>query len=157
MNLAPLLDVAASIVSLTVAGAVPVVVPKLLALMHITASAQQEASLENTITSSIGKAIAYGEKAGDPLLQNVTIKNSALGAAVAFAVDDAPEQLKALGYTPQSIAEVIDARITHALATTPTVVATPAVPPSADALKTAAMLEKAGAPVEASPMAAAPA
>ena len=146
MNLAPLLDIAGSIASLAVAGAVPIVVPKLVALLHVNISAAQESSLENTITTSVGKAIAYGQKAGDAQLQNVTIKDAALSAAATFAANDAPVAMAALGYTPQSLAEVIDARITHALATTPTVVATPALAPTAEALQTAAMLEKAADP-----------
>jgi len=116
MNLSGLLDAALSLASLALAGAVPIVLPRLLALMHIQVTAQQEVSLENTLTSAVGAALSYGKTAGDPLLANVQIRNSALSAAAAFAADDAPVAMAALGYTPQSLAEVIDARISHALA-----------------------------------------
>jgi hypothetical protein len=146
MNLAPLLDAAASLLSLTLIGAVPILLPAALKLLHVNIDAAHEASLENTISSAIGKAIQYGTAAGDPLLANVTIKNSALNAAAAFAMDDAPVQVAALGYTKQSIAEVIDARLAKALAAKPTVVAAPDTPPTAEAVKTAAMLERAAVP-----------
>jgi hypothetical protein len=130
MDLSPILDGVLSIAGTAFVGLMPVIVPRVLNLLKVKTDAAHEASLENTLTTAVGAAISYGESAGDPMLKDVTIKNSAINHAMEFAMDDAPIALKALGYDPASISTVIDGRITQALAVKAPVAAPSALAPT---------------------------
>jgi hypothetical protein len=142
MNLAPLMDAFVALLAASLTACIPILVPKLLAMMHVNVTAQQESSLENSLKTAVGKSLAYGQAAGDSALSNVTIKNAALSHGLAFLMADAPTELKSLGYSPDEAASVIAGRLAHALNAT-----TPAPAPSAEAIKTAEKIEAADAAV----------
>jgi len=139
MNLAPLMDVFVALASATLTACIPIVVYKLVQVLHLSLSTQQEASLNSSIATGLGKALSYGQAAGDAALSNVTIKNAALSTAASFVVADAPAAMTQLGYTPADVAEIVSARMAKLLHETTPAVTTP------EAVKTAAMMQKADA------------
>jgi hypothetical protein len=147
MNLAPLLDSGVALVAATITAVTPIIVPKILQLLKIQLTNAQEQSLETTLENAVGEALKYGQAAGDTALSNVTIKNAAISQALTFAMNDAPAEIEALGYSPAEIGQLIANKIATKLHVT--------APASPEVAKTAAAIAQADAaaavPVEPAP------
>lgn len=141
MDFSPLLHGVATLATASIAACTPIITYKVTRWLHVDVTDKQMASFNDSIETALGKALAYGQAAGDAALSNVTIKNAALNSALSFALADAPAEIKALGYSAADVAEILAGRLAKALH-----VSLPAVPSATtDTGKTAAMMEKADA------------
>jgi hypothetical protein len=138
MNLAPLLDVAVSLASAVLMACIPIVTIKFTSLLGVKMDSEQRDSLNSAVTAGLGKALQFGQEAGDHALSNVTIKNAALATAVGYVTANAPDAVAHFGLTNSAIAEKVAAHLALALHETGNAPASE--PAKADA--TAAMLAR---------------
>lgn len=113
--------------SAAVLAAIPVVVPALLKRLHIANTSDMAAQVEAACNAAAGMAYQYAAAHGEEGLKNVDVHNQALAVAVKYVVERLPDTLKALGLTPDHIAQMVSARLGSLLATDPTITA--GVPP----------------------------
>jgi hypothetical protein len=148
-SFAPIVDALVTLAGAVITVCVPIVTLKLTNWLGVKMDSEHRDALNAAIETALGKALQFGQAAGDSALANVTIKNAALSAAVTYVDGNAGEAVAFFGLTDAGIAEKLAARLAKLLHVTNDA---PASDP-AKAEATAAMLKRTEnlAPVVAAP------
>jgi hypothetical protein len=149
----------ASLASVAVVTAIPIVVPALLKRMGIANNAALTAQLDVLCESGAGAAYKYAASSATGL-SDVNVHNAALAAGLNYINARAPDLAKQCGLTPDHVAQQVSAELGKLLATDPTVtagvpVATSTAVPVVTDSKQPAVLPVAGPGLVATPVDAA--
>ena len=138
MNLAPIFDAVATLAGAVIIACVPIVTFKVTSWLGVKMDSEHRDSLNMSVSNAVGEALKVGQTAGDKALSNVTIKNAALNAAVAYVNANASDAVAHFGLTDETIAQKVSNKLAIALHESP--VSDEA--PTPEVAKTAAMLDK---------------
>ena len=126
VDLTPLVQALAALALAALSAMTPYLALLLRRYLHVRLTATQAATVE--AAANAGAKAAYGYIAANGAsFRDVTIRNAALAAGVQHVVASVPDQLSALGITPDHVRAMVEARFGGLLATDPTVsIAAPA-------------------------------
>src|SRR5215471_16348738 len=96
VDLTPLVQLLASLTSVALLAAVPLVVPTLQKYLHVRLTDAQATRITEAAARAAGQAYGFFIQTGANL-DDVPIKNAAIGRAVNYVIQSYPEYLKALG------------------------------------------------------------
>lgn len=126
VDLTPLVQALAALALAALSAMTPYLAPLLRRYLHISLTATQAAAVETA--ANAGAKAAYGYIAANGAsFRDSTIRNAALAAGVQHVVASVPDELSALGITPDHVRAMVEARFGGLLAADATVsIATPA-------------------------------
>jgi len=131
INLTPLVQLFASLASAALLAAVPLVMPALQKYLHIKLTDAQATRITEAAARAAGQAYGFMVQAGANL-NDVPIKNAAIGRAVNYVIASCPEYLKALGVTNEHVEAIVEAEFGKLLAAdTGLTIGVKPLPPSA--------------------------
>ena len=120
VDLTPLVQALAALALAALSAMTPYLALLMRRYLHISLTATQAAAVE--AAANAGAKAAYGYIATNGAsFRDVAIRNAALASGVQHAVASVPDELSALGITPDHVRAMVEARFGGLLAADPTV------------------------------------